>query len=590
MSRNELFKSLIEESYPADFLEQMSDTINKYIDSHFEEEFWQSFFEKRERKSLRFNSYKILREYLCKNEQLDRLEKLSFEEYKRLSDKAVRNFAATFFKKYKVTEVSEVSWSSYAYYFPRELSLSRTLEYLAGYFYIQEASAMLPAEILSEYIFSSSVLDLCAAPGGKSLRLSEAVGYSGKLLSNDYSRSRAKVLRFNLRQLGINNATVVSADPKDMLSSMRESFDAIILDAPCSGEGMMRRNRESRIARSKYPIAELVELQKDLLNTASILLRQGGYLVYSTCTFNIEENEKQVLNFINAHPEFIVCEIEADKIKRNDHLNRAFAIDGKKELEKAIRIFPNRAEGDGHFAILLRKGRSGEEFARNNNFENFESSIVNSEKQYISKKKNMKGRKKSKINKYDKNIDYFLLLELGRSALRKFIKENISEKIYAIFGDDFIQKLDLVENTLVLRNNYDRNSAPGIHILYSGMSFGEVKMDKKLGAKFTPGHDLVSSLPAGLFLHNIDLSSDAILANKYLSGQTLTYTDLEKIDPDCLRRMDEVNGTCLLITFDGISLGLLKRQDNIFKNLYPIYLQDKLTKGDLSEDYLKENC
>ena len=215
-----------------------------------------------------------------------------------------------------------------------------SIAHAAGAFYLQEASAMASAAALDAQP-GEIVLDLCAAPGGKSTQLAAALGNRGVLIANDPEPARAKVLAGNLERMGAANAVVVNALPRQLAERWPERFDAILVDAPCSGEGMFRRDPAARSEWNPAAPAGCAKRQAEILDRAAEMLRPGGRLVYSTCTFNEAENEGSVRAFLS---------------RRGDFAPEDFALPGVGESSGGmLRLFPHRLRGDGHFVARLRK-------------------------------------------------------------------------------------------------------------------------------------------------------------------------------------------------------------------------------------------
>ena len=210
----------------------------------------------------------------------------------------------------------------------------------AGAYYLQEASAMAPAAVLDAQP-GEVILDLCAAPGGKSTQLAAAMGNRGVLVSNDPEPARAKILAGNLERMGAANAVVVSMLPHQLAGKWPAYFDAILVDAPCSGEGMFRRDPAARSEWSPAAPAGCAKRQAEILDRAADMLKPGGRLVYSTCTFNRQENEGSVDAFLARHPEFAPEDFALAGV--------GASVGGK------LRLFPHRLRGDGHFVAKLRK-------------------------------------------------------------------------------------------------------------------------------------------------------------------------------------------------------------------------------------------
>ena len=213
----------------------------------------------------------------------------------------------------------------------------------AGAYYLQEPSAMAPVSVLSPQP-GERVLDLCAAPGGKSTQIAAALAGEGLLVSNEPVPSRAKILSRNIERMGVPNALVVSAQPEALAARWGVLFDAVLVDAPCSGEGMFRRHPETRAEWTPAAPAGCAERQRRILGCAAAMLRPGGRLVYSTCTLSPEENEETVRWFLQEHPDFSVQPFSLP----GDH--------GPMDApEGMLRLYPHRVRGEGHFVACLRR-------------------------------------------------------------------------------------------------------------------------------------------------------------------------------------------------------------------------------------------
>ena len=237
-----------------------------------------------------------------------------------------------------------VPWAEGGFYLRPGARPGASVAHWAGAFYLQEASAMLPASALKA-VPGERVLDLCAAPGGKASQIALAMGGEGVLVANEVDAARARVLAANLERLGVTNAVVLSETPARLAARWPEYFDAVLVDAPCSGEGMFRREAQSREAWTDAAPRGCRKRQGEILDAAAKLVRPGGRLLYSTCTFNGEENEGSVADFLQHHADFSPEE---------------FALPGLGASRGGmLRIWPHRARGDGQFAALLR--RAGED-------------------------------------------------------------------------------------------------------------------------------------------------------------------------------------------------------------------------------------
>lgn len=244
-----------------------------------------------------------------------------------------------------------VPWAAHGRYLKPDMEFrpGSSIAHAAGAFYLQEASAMASAAVLDARP-GERVLDLCAAPGGKSTQIAAQLSDRGLLVSNDPQFSRARILASNLERMGAANAIVTCAQPQQLAAQWEGLFDAVLVDAPCSGEGMFRRNPASRDEWSSSSPAGCAKRQAEILDQAARLVRPGGRLVYSTCTFNTEENEKNVLCLLDRHRDFSAEDF---------FLPRAGASEGG-----MLRLFPHRVRGDGHFVAKLRRAGSNTAPAR----------------------------------------------------------------------------------------------------------------------------------------------------------------------------------------------------------------------------------
>ena len=233
-----------------------------------------------------------------------------------------------------------VPWAEGGFFLRPGARPGASVAHWAGAFYLQEASAMLPAAALKARP-GERVLDLCAAPGGKSSQIALSMGGEGVLVANEVDAARARVLAANLERLGVTNAVVLNETPARLAARWPESFDAVLVDAPCSGEGMFRRDPQSREAWTDAAPRGCRKRQGEILTAAAKMVRPGGRLLYSTCTFNGEENEGSVADFLQAHADFAPED---------------FALPGLGAPRGGmLRIWPHRARGDGQFAALLRR-------------------------------------------------------------------------------------------------------------------------------------------------------------------------------------------------------------------------------------------
>ncbi len=220
-----------------------------------------------------------------------------------------------------------VPWEGAGFYIEEERP-GRSAYHDAGLFYVQEPSAMCAVPLLDVQP-GERVLDLCAAPGGKGTQLAQAMQGQGILVLNEKIPARAKILLQNVERMGIVNAVVTCADPASLEERFAGYFDKVLVDAPCSGEGMLRKEPEAAANWSPENVSMCAARQKKLLDSAARMVCEGGRLVYSTCTFAEEEDEENVSDFLRRHPDF--------------------------RLLQQRKIWPHRERGEGHFAALFER-------------------------------------------------------------------------------------------------------------------------------------------------------------------------------------------------------------------------------------------
>ncbi len=242
-----------------------------------------------------------------------------------------------------------VPWEPMGFYYDPESRPGLHPYHEAGVYYLQEASAMSAVALLDPQP-GERILDLCAAPGGKSTQIAGRMQGKGFLLSNEYEPKRARILAQNMERLGIGNAIVSNCTPQRLAAQLEGFFDRILVDAPCSGEGMFRKEAAAVTDWSQETVEMCARRQQGILLEAAKMLRPGGRLVYSTCTFAPEENEEMIAWFLETHPDFETVAVEAPW----------FTPAG----EGQFRLWPHKLLGEGHFAAVLRKkGEAEAEYA-----------------------------------------------------------------------------------------------------------------------------------------------------------------------------------------------------------------------------------
>ena len=244
---------------------------------------------------------------------------------------------------YGVESGNRIPWVKDGYELLSDSRAGISVPHEAGAFYLQDPSAMIPASVLAAQP-GEAILDLCAAPGGKSTQVGLDMEGKGLLVCNEPVPGRAAVLSRNIERLGIPNSIVTCAYPEELALRWPEGFDGVLADVPCSGEGMFRRHPESRAQWTEEEAAGCARRQKDILKQAAKMVRPGGRLVYATCTWNPAENENQITSFLDEHPGF---EMEA------------FSLPGIGVTPGYFACWPHRIRGEGQFTALLRKRGNG---------------------------------------------------------------------------------------------------------------------------------------------------------------------------------------------------------------------------------------
>lgn len=342
--------------------------------------------------------------------------------------------------------------------------LSKHPYYFAGLYYIQEPSAMLPASILP-IEKGDRVLDLCAAPGGKSVEIAAKLNGSGLLVANDISVSRAMALAKNLQIAGASNILVTAEPPERLTPYFKEYFDKILLDVPCSGEGMFRREPDMIKNWINKGPKYYSKIQKEILNEAYQMLKPGGNLVYSTCTFSVEEDEEIIQWFISKYSDIQICDIP---------YREGFSYGN---LEKCVKIFPHIAKGEGHFVALLQKNGKC-----HNNTDNITQKKLNE-------------KNDNKENKYQNKI---------KAVLAEFVSPKCYEKYCLAEKKNIIYLIP--KETAGIKN---------LRIIQNGIIAGEIKK------KFEPSIQLALSAHICSYKHKLVLSCTDIDVIKYLKGETI---------------------------------------------------------------------
>jgi NOL1/NOP2/sun family putative RNA methylase len=363
-------------------------------------------------------------------------------------------------------DLEPVAWCADGFYADKSLISGNHPYHLAGLFYFQEPSAMsavsgLPIE-KGDY-----VLDLCAAPGGKSTQAGAILNGSGLLVSNEIVKKRADILSENIERMGLTTTVVTNETPQKLSEKYIEFFDKIIVDAPCSGEGMFRKEPQAIEEWSVEHTISCGTRQKHILDCAVKMLKCGGYLIYSTCTFAPEENE-QVAAYLLENYDMELCDTGLDMLDcgRTEWSNSDF------DMSKTRRIFPQNQKGEGHFIALFKKNGEAKEFA-------------------------IKEKKSKKID---------TLLKEAVSLYKKFEKSTLNISLdgdFVLFGDNLYLKPSGID--------IDK-----IKVVRCGLHLGVCKKNR-----FEPSHALALALKKDDFKASISLDYSSSQLKNYLMGDII---------------------------------------------------------------------
>jgi NOL1/NOP2/sun family putative RNA methylase len=427
------------------------------------------------------------------------------DKYTSLRVNALKGTREKFLDIEPFGSLENIPWEENGFYYGNDAQPGKDPLHEAGVYYIQEASAMAPAAYL-EAKPGERILDLCAAPGGKTTQTASYMQNSGILVCNEIHPQRAKILSENVERMGIRNAFVTNETPKRLSEVFDEYFDRIIVDAPCSGEGMFRKNEEAAAEWSLDNVKLCADRQDDILDCADLMLRPGGRLVYSTCTFAPDENEGSIERFIKRHPGYEILEV-----KLYDGMSSGEPRWGETDLEalkKTIRLFPHLIKGEGHYLAVLQK--SGEVP------DSYQGFLANGTQKGISIKE---------VKEFEEFAKETLNLKLYDDKEKRFLK----------FGDQLYLMMT------------DMPSTDKLKVLRPGLHLGTLKKNR-----FEPSHALALTLSKADVKRSMELGDNA---RAYLNGQTLNAAEGEK--------------GWTLMTYKGYSIGWGKLSGNIMKNHYP---------------------
>ena len=260
------------------------------------------------------------------------------------------------FKKICPFELEPIPYVPNGFYFDYDKIGNHPFHH-AGMIYVQEPGAMAPAECI-DLQPDWRVLDMCAAPGGKSTQLKNKLGPDGVLVSNEIIPSRCKILTGNMERLGLKNALTTCMDTSRLASLYPATFDLIMVDAPCSGEGMFRKEAVAVTEWSADNVKMCAARQAEILENAAKALKSGGYIIYATCTFSLEENEMTVDKFLQDHPDFEIVPVN-ERVVQNTCDGITFEGCQTANISFARRFYPHKSKGEGQFMALLHHKGEG---------------------------------------------------------------------------------------------------------------------------------------------------------------------------------------------------------------------------------------
>lgn len=439
--------------------------------------------------------------------------------------------------------MERIPWISNGYSYQEGVLPARHPWYAAGVYYLQEPSAMTPASRLPVDP-GERVLDLCAAPGGKATALAAALQGKGVLVANDISASRCKALLRNLELFGSTNVFVTNETPERLAEAFSGFFDKILVDAPCSGEGMFRKSQEVADDWSPEKVEYFANQQRTILKSAVTMLRPGGMLLYSTCTFAPQEDEGTIEWILENAPEMKIQKMEPYEgfgQGRPDWIGS-----DREELKDCVRIWPHKMHGEGHFLTLLKKDEDSDGFWTGQ--DESERPVVYSEEKSGGKKKKQKKGKGKAVGK-----------DAGGRSQAGFSKEE-KEVLEAFLTE---QGIEMELSQLECRNGnvYRKTDLPagivGLHFLRNGLYLGECKK-----GRFEPSQPFALSLSEKKVAHSFRMKGDDPRLEQFLRGETLILSEEEV-------KEQKLPGGWILVTADGFALGWGKLAGTILKNKYP---------------------
>ncbi|MGV2963783.1 RsmB/NOP family class I SAM-dependent RNA methyltransferase [Paenibacillus sp. AGC30] len=503
-------------------------------------------------------------------------------------------------------DLRPIPWCETGFYVPHGVKPGLHPYYHAGLYYIQEPSAMAPVELL-QVEPGDRVLDLCAAPGGKTTQIAAKLQGKGVLVTNDIHAERTKALAKNVELYGVRNAVVLNESPERIANAFPHYFDKVLIDAPCSGEGMFRKDEDMVKSWEHHSVEKCVLMQRDILETAARLLAPGGTIVYSTCTFAPEENEAMIAEFLNVNRDFVVMDIpkETGFAPGRPEWVRQMMPEKAEETEVVLdqtrgtaRLWPHLLEGEGHYvAVLQHRARQGLETdqpgvvkegameygqvvdvsrieAEGNKDHSIAASSIAMTKA---------DRKKERLLRIESRESHDRQAGGGKNSDRQSKKgkdhggrksergqgrgaDSASIDPVAIYSQFMKEQLEieLTGETVCYGDRVYQSSVgaarlEGLKVIRPGWFMGTIK-----NGRFVPSHPLACALNASEARRSVNLSSADGEAVRYLKGETLNIEE-ERV----VLKADTFAKGYVLVCVDGYAAGWGKWLDGVLKNEYP---------------------
>ncbi|WP_458126250.1 RsmB/NOP family class I SAM-dependent RNA methyltransferase [Paenibacillus sp. Z3-2] len=503
-------------------------------------------------------------------------------------------------------DLRAIPWCETGFYVPHGVKPGLHPYYHAGLYYIQEPSAMAPVELL-QVEPGDRVLDLCAAPGGKTTQIAAKLQGKGVLVTNDIHAERTKALAKNVELYGVRNAVVLNESPERIANAFPHYFDKVLIDAPCSGEGMFRKDEDMVKSWEHHSVDKCVIMQRDILETAARLLAPGGTIVYSTCTFAPEENEAMIAEFLNVNRDFVIVDIPEETgfaPGRPEWVRQMMP--EKAEETKAVldqtrgttRLWPHLLEGEGHYVAVLQH-RAGQGSVKDQPGVVKEGAMECGQVADVSRIEaegnqghsiaassiamTKADRKKERLMRIESRASHDRQTGDGKNPGRhgKKGKDHGGRKsdrgkgrgadqasidpveIYTQFMKEQLE-VELVGETVcygdrVYQSPVGAARLEGLKVIRPGWFMGTIK-----NGRFVPSHPLACALNASEARRSVSLSSADGEAVRYLKGETLNIEE-ERV----VLKADTVAKGYVLVCVDGYAAGWGKWLDGVLKNEYP---------------------